>query len=195
MCAALYWDESVKRAQSLFQKHHCHLGQRQLLQICRDLSPWEEKPWEVLGRDTLHGLQDNSVSAAETKPALKPWLHHSVPSLSSHGEVGWWVQGQQELCLAMSTQAHKTCSSWWFCLQWFPSDLGPGTLPRLCWYLGVLQVDVYLLFPGQWHIAWLLPGLADPCWLWQIRSDSRLITSVPSSVCHCSLPRRVKSHS
>lgn len=70
----------------------------------------------------------------------------------------------------------------------------------LCWWWQVLQVAYYFLVPGGWQITGLLPGLADPCWLWQIRSDSRLTTSVPSSDSHhrnkyCTPLRRAKSHS
>lgn len=149
------------------------VGQRHLARLARQLC--------LSSRDQASSEAVVAPFSAFTK---QPWWGGMVSS----GAAGAAFSN-------VNPSPQDSCSSWWFCLQWFPSDLGPGTLPRLCWYLWVLQVDVYLLFPGQWHIAWLLPGLADPCWLWQIRSDSRLITSVPSSVCHCSLPRRVRSHS
>lgn len=109
MCTALYWDESVKELRACFKSitvtqgkgscyrsaEICHPGKR-IRGKC-----WAESPCKPC---------KTTLTAAETKPALKLWLHHSVPSPGSHGGAGWRVQEQQELHLAMSPQAHKTAA-------------------------------------------------------------------------------------
>lgn len=66
-----------------------------MLGICKHLPPWEEKPWEVLGRDTLQGsarqlcLSSRADSRDQTSSEAVVVPTRYVPPLSSRGEMGW----------------------------------------------------------------------------------------------------------
>lgn len=163
MCRALYWDESVKELRACFKSITVTQGNGSCYRSAEICHPGKRSHGKCWAPSPCKPCK-TTLTAAETKPALKLWLHHSVPSPGSRAEVGWWVQEKQELHLAMSTQAHKTaapCDGFTCSGSLQIWGLGFGTLPRFCWCLWVLQVDVYLLFPGQLKITWI-------CQIWLI---------------------------
>lgn len=183
----LGWE--CKRSLELVSKASLSLGAKA---VVRDL-----QRFATLGREAVGSVGQGCLArlARQVSPSTEQLWSCGCSSQSlPQGALGSPGAAGAAFSIVNPSPRHS-CSSWWFYLQWFPSDLGPWTLRGLCWCLWVLQVDVCSLFPGQLQITWLLPGLAAPCWLWQVRNDSKLATSVPSSVCHCSLLRRVKSHS
>lgn len=73
-----------------------------MLWICKYLPPWEEKPWEVMGRDTLQGsarqlcLSNRADSRDQSSSEAVVTPMHYLPLLSSPAEMGWWAQGQHD---------------------------------------------------------------------------------------------------